>query len=296
MNVIKANQNKTLRIVHGGEVLPADDSIGIYFREIGRGKLLTAEQETELFKQMESGVIGAKDRLIRANLRLVVSIAKNYTQRGQCFSDLVAEGNFGLIRAVERFEYRRGFRFSTYATWWIHQAIIRFISEARIVRLPAYLTTRINKVNRVSGELMQELGGEPDDREIAGRLGWTVEQVRFVMNAAREPRSLDEPAGDEDDSSVVDSVDDKNAEDPAARAVQTLLREAIAEALSTIPAREREVIRMRFGLDGGCSRTLEEVGRHINISRERVRQLEVNALRRLRRPKYSHKLKEYLEC
>jgi RNA polymerase primary sigma factor len=289
-----ANQSETFRSAYGGEVSLADDSTRIYFREIGREKLLTAEQEAELFKQMESGLVSAKDRLVRANLRLVVSIAKNYAQRGR-LSDLVQEGNIGLIKAMEKFDYRQGYRFSTYAAWWIRQAIIRSISEARTIRLPAYLAARINKVNRVSRELMQELGRVPGDEEIAGRLGWSAGKVRFVMDADRNPVSLEAPIGGEEDSSFSDFAVDKNAEDPASRAVLTLLREAIAETLSRLPSREREVLRMRYGLDDGCSRTLEEVGRCIKLSRERVRQLDVKAMRRLRHPQYSRKLKEYLD-
>jgi RNA polymerase primary sigma factor len=289
------NQNETFRIVRNEGVSLADDSIGLYFREIGRGKLLSAEQETELFKQMESGVAGAKDRLIKASLRLVVSIAKRYARGGECLSDLAQEGNIGLIRAVEKFDYRKGYRFATYAAWWIRQAIIRSLSEKRIVRLPAHISVRISKMNRVSRCLTQELGRKPGDEELARALGWTVRQLSFVMNtAAQETLSLEEPAGEEGEGLKADFVEDKNAEDPAARALRTLHREALTEALSRLPFREREVIKMRFGLEDGCSRTLKEVGRRLDVSRERVRQLELNALRRLRCPAYSRALKEYM--
>jgi RNA polymerase primary sigma factor len=297
MNVTAANQQPRPE-GRGSGVSLADDSIGLYFREIGREKFLSVEQERNLFKQMESGdntaAISAKNRLIKANLRLVVSIAKNYVQWGQCLSDLIQEGNIGLIKAVEKFEYRKGFRFSTCATWWIRQAITRFISEARAIRLPAYLTVRINKVNRQSRELMQELGREPTAEEIDRALGWNAGQVNFIMNAVWKFVRLEEPMGDEKNSSFLDVIGNKNAEDPASRAVQTLLQEAIAEVLSGFPSREREVVRMRFGLEDGCSLTLEKAGRRINVSRERVRQLEAKALCRLRHPEVSAGLRDYL--
>jgi RNA polymerase primary sigma factor len=238
---------------------------------------------------------GARDRLLKANLRLVVSIAKNYAHGGQCLGDLVQEGNFGLFRAVGKFDYRNGCRFSTYATWWIRQAITKvFPNQERNIRLPAHIIARINTLARVSRELMQELGREPADEEIAGHLGWTAKKVKFIRNAAWEPVSLDAPAGVEEDSSVADFVADPNAEDPESQTVQTLIQEAVAGVVSKLPAREREVIRMRYGLDGGGSQTLSEVGRRFSISRERVRQLEVRALRRLRHPKYSGALKANL--
>ncbi|MDR1176750.1 MAG: sigma-70 family RNA polymerase sigma factor [Treponema sp.] len=297
MNARAANRNETFRILRNDGMSLADDSTGLYLREIGRAKLLSAEEETELFKQMESGVAGARDRLITANLRFVVSIAKNYVRGGQCLSDLVQEGIFGLIRAVEKFDYRKGYRFATYAAWWIRQAVIRFLSEKRIIRLPAHISARIGKMNRVSRELTQDLGRKPGDEEIAGALGWTVRQFRFVMKAAaQETLSLEESAGEEGEGVKADFVEDKNVEDPAVGAVYAMLRKTLAETLSRLPFREREVIRMRFGLEDGCSRTLKEVGRRLKVSRERARQLELNALRRLRCPKYSRKLKEYMDC
>jgi RNA polymerase primary sigma factor len=297
MNIGTANQNETFRIVRNDGVSPEDDTTGLYFREIGRVKLLSAEEETELFKQMESGVEDAKDRLIEANLRLVVSIAKNYARGGEYLSDLVQEGSFGLIRAVEKFDYRKGYRFATYAAWWIRQAIVRSLSEKRIIRLPAHISAWIGKVNQMSRYLTQKLGREPGDEEIAGALGCTLRQFRLVMSAAaQETLSLEEPVGEEGEGVKADFVEDKNAEDPAARAIHAMLQKTLTEALSRLPFREREVIRMRFGLEDGCSRTLKEVGRRLKVSRERVRQLELNALSRLRRPAYSRALKEYMDC
>ena len=277
------------------EGIALDDPVRMYLKEIGRVPLLTAEEEVELAKRMEMGDKEAKQRLIESNLRLVVSIAKRYVGRGMLFLDLIQEGNMGLIKAVEKFDYRKGYKLSTYATWWIRQAITRSIADqARTIRIPVHMVETINKLVRTSSQLLQELGREPTAEEIAGELGLTRERVREIQKIAQEPVSLETPIGEEEDSHLGDFIEDVDALAPAEAASFMLLKEQIEEVLDTLNEREQRVLRLRFGLDDGKARTLEEVGREFGVTRERIRQIEAKALRKLRHPQRSKKLRDYL--
>ncbi len=268
----------------------------MYLKEIGKVALLTAEEESELAKRMEEGDASAKKRLAEANLRLVVSIAKRYVGRGMLFLDLIQEGNLGLIKAVEKFDYRKGFKFSTYATWWIRQAITRAIADqARTIRIPVHMVETINKLTRVQRQLLQELGREPTPEEISDVMGIPVERVREIQKISQEPVSLETPIGEEEDSHLGDFIQDDNVPVPAEAAAFSLLKEQLVEVLGTLTEREQKVLRLRFGLDDGRARTLEEVGKEFNVTRERIRQIEAKALRKLRHPSRSRKLKDYLE-
>ncbi len=273
-----------------------EDPVRMYLKEIGKVPLLTAEEEIELAKRMELGDQEAKKRLAEANLRLVVSIAKRYVGRGMLFLDLIQEGNLGLIKAVEKFDYRKGYKFSTYATWWIRQAITRAIADqARTIRIPVHMVETINKLIRVSRQLLQELGREPTPEEIAEEMNMPVERVREILKISQEPVSLETPIGEEEDSHLGDFIQDDNVPVPADAAAFTLLKEQLVEVLSTLTDREQKVLRLRFGLDDGRARTLEEVGKEFNVTRERIRQIEAKALRKLRHPSRSRKLKDYLD-
>ena len=273
-----------------------EDPVRMYLKEIGKVPLLTAEEEIELAKRMELGDEEAKKRLAEANLRLVVSIAKRYVGRGMLFLDLIQEGNLGLIKAVEKFDYRKGYKFSPYATWWIRQAITRAIADqARTIRIPVHMVETINKLIRVSRQLLQELGREPTPEEIAEEMNMPVERVREILKISQEPVSLETPIGEEEDSHLGDFIQDDNVPVPADAAAFTLLKEQLVEVLSTLTDREQKVLRLRFGLDDGRARTLEEVGKEFNVTRERIRQIEAKALRKLRHPSRSRKLKDYLD-
>ncbi len=273
-----------------------DDPVRMYLKEIGRVPLLSAEEEVELAKRMEEGDEEAKKQLAEANLRLVVSIAKRYVGRGMLFLDLIQEGNLGLIKAVEKFDYGKGFKFSTYATWWIRQAITRAIADqARTIRIPVHMVETINKLIRVSRQLLQELGRDPTPEEIAAAMEIPVERVREIQKVAQEPVSLETPIGEEEDSHLGDFIEDEDAPAPAEAASYILLKEQLESVLDTLTPREEKVLRLRFGLDDGRSRTLEEVGQEFGVTRERIRQIEAKALRKLRHPSRSRKLKDYLD-
>ena len=278
------------------EGVSIEDPVRMYLKEIGKVPLLSAEEEIELAKRMENGDEAAKKRLAEANLRLVVSIAKRYVGRGMLFLDLIQEGNLGLIKAVEKFDYRKGYKFSTYATWWIRQAITRAIADqARTIRIPVHMVETINKLIRVSRQLLQELGREPTPEEIADKMDMSVERVREILKISQEPVSLETPIGEEEDSHLGDFIQDDNVPVPADAAAFTLLKEQLIEVLGTLTEREQKVLRLRFGLDDGRARTLEEVGKEFNVTRERIRQIEAKALRKLRHPSRSRKLKDYLD-
>ena len=273
-----------------------EDPVRMYLKEIGKVPLLSAEEEIELAKRMELGDQEAKKRLAEANLRLVVSIAKRYVGRGMLFLDLIQEGNLGLIKAVEKFDYRKGYKFSTYATWWIRQAItIAIADQARTIRIPVHMVETINKLIRVSRQLLQELGREPTPEEIAKEMDMPVERVREILKISQEPVSLETPIGEEEDSHLGDFIQDDNVPVPADAAAFTLLKEQLEEVLGTLTEREQKVLTLRFGLEDGRARTLEEVGKEFNVTRERIRQIEAKALRKLRHPSRSRKLKDYLE-
>ena len=278
------------------EGVSIDDPVRMYLKEIGRVPLLTAEEEVALAKRMNDGDEEAAKRLAEANLRLVVSIAKRYVGRGMLFLDLIQEGNLGLIKAVEKFDYKKGYKFSTYATWWIRQAITRAIADqARTIRIPVHMVETINKLIRVSRQLLQQLGREPLPEEIAKEMEISVDRVREIMKNAQEPVSLETPIGEEEDSHLGDFIEDQDAPAPADAASFMLLKEQLEEVLDTLTPREEKVLRLRFGLDDGRARTLEEVGQNFGVTRERIRQIEAKALRKLRHPSRSRKLKDFLD-
>jgi len=278
------------------EAINIDDPVRMYLKEIGKVPLLTAEEEVEIAKRMEAGDEGAKRELAEANLRLVVSIAKRYVGRGMLFLDLIQEGNLGLIKAVEKFDYTKGYKFSTYATWWIRQAITRAIADqARTIRIPVHMVETINKLIRISRQLLQEYGREPTPEEIAKSMGISENKVREIIKIAQEPVSLETPIGEEEDSHLGDFIQDEDAPAPAEAASNALMKELLWEVLDTLTPREAKVLRLRFGLDDGNPRTLEEVGKEFHVTRERIRQIEAKALRKLRHPSRSKKLKDFLD-
>lgn len=292
---IDLGEGKDSYFVADGAVT-VDDPVKVYLKEIGRVPLLSSEEEIDLAIRIANGDVQAKQRLSEANLRLVVSIAKRYLGRGMQFLDLIQEGNLGLIKAVDKFDYTKGFKFSTYATWWIRQAITRAIADqARTIRIPVHMVETINKVKKVQSQLLHQNGHEPTPDEIADELDLPVDKVREIMRVAQEPVSLETPIGEEEDSHLGDFIPDDGAPAPADAASHTMLREQLSDVLSTLTPREEKVLRLRFGLEDGRSRTLEEVGKEFNVTRERIRQIEAKALRKLRHPSRSRKLKDYLD-
>jgi len=290
------DEEADLNVTLAAEGIAIDDPVRMYLKEIGKVPLLTTDEEIELAKRMAQGDEEAKKRLAEANLRLVVSIAKRYVGRGMLFLDLIQEGNLGLIKAVEKFDYEKGFKFSTYATWWIRQAITRSIADqARTIRIPVHMVETINKVIRVSRQLLQELGHDPQPEDIAKEMGMSVDKVREIMKIAQEPVSLETPIGEEEDSHLGDFIPDDDAPAPAEAASFTLLKEQLVAVLGTLTPREEKVLKLRFGLEDGRARTLEEVGREFNVTRERIRQIEAKALRKLRHPSRSKRLKDFLD-
>ena len=296
LNEIEEVTEEEMSDVKVDDSYSTDDPVRMFLKEIGKVPLLTAEEEVELAIRMSQGDEEAKRRMTEANLRLVVSIAKRHVGRGMLFLDLIQEGNLGLIKAVEKFDYTKGYKFSTYATWWIRQAITRAIADqARTIRIPVHMVETINKVIRVSRQLLQELGHDPSAEEIAERLDMPVDKVREIMRVAQEPVSLETPIGEEEDSHLGDFIPDDDAPVPAEAASQTLLKEQLADVLKTLTPREEKVLRLRFGLEDGRPRTLEEVGKEFNVTRERIRQIEAKALRKLRHPSRSKKLRDFLD-
>lgn len=273
-----------------------DDPVRMYLKEMGKISLLTADEEVEIATRIANGDESAREKLAEANLRLVVSIAKRYVGRGMLFLDLIQEGNLGLIKAVEKFDYTKGYKFSTYATWWIRQAITRAIADqARTIRIPVHMVETINKLSRVKRQLLQELGRDPQPDEIAAEMGVSPEKVREIMKIAQDPVSLETPIGEEEDSHLGDFIPDDDVPAPAEAATATLLKEQLMDVLNTLTPREEKVLRLRFGIDDGHQRTLEEVGKEFNVTRERIRQIEAKALRKLRHPSRSRKLRDFLE-
>lgn len=293
---VEVSEGEDLEVSLSAEGISIDDPVKVYLKEIGRVQLLSGNDEISLAKKMGEGDMAARKRLSEANLRLVVSIAKRYVGRGMQFLDLIQEGNLGLIKAVEKFDYTKGYKFSTYATWWIRQAITRAIADqARTIRIPVHMVETINKVVRVERQLLQELGRQPQADEIAELMGLSVDKVREIMKVAQEPVSLETPIGEEEDSHLGDFIPDEDAPAPAEAASHTLLKEQLGDVLKTLTPREEKVLRLRFGLDDGRPRTLEEVGKEFNVTRERIRQIEAKALRKLRHPSRSKKLKDFLD-